>query len=126
MQPLKSFSDVDYICLCDRDLEPKDQTVWTLTPLTVEQEAFLDDNVQLNGQLQYGTIALHVLNMGLTKVKNFGKVTFAREKDGFVYPGKMTPWKSDILRKIPIAQRRELSAKIRALADITEEELKNS
>jgi hypothetical protein len=126
MQPLQSFSDFEYICLCDRKLPEKEQTVWTLTSLTIEQEAFLDDNVQINGQMQYGTISLHVLNMGLKKVKNFGKVIFSRDKDGFEYPGKMTPWKSDILRKIPIAQRRELSAKIRALADIEEDELKNS
>ena len=131
MKPVQLFSEFDYVCMCDRTLPEKEQTVFVLTSLTVEQEAFLDDNMQSDkGTLKYGTIILHVLNMGVKQVKNFKsgdkEIKFKRDEKGMVYPGGATPWKSEFLQKIRIQERREISAKIRSLGFVEDEEAKNS
>lgn len=130
MQAVQKFAEFDYVCLCDRDLPEAQQTVWTLKSLTVEQEAFLDDNIQGANGLKYGTNILSVLNMGLHKVRNFkdGKkdVKLERDKDGFEYPGRIRAFKEGVLDKVAIQERRELAAKIRNIGVIEEEDAKNS
>lgn len=131
MKPVQLFSEFDYVCMCDRKLPEKEQTIFVLTSLTVEQEAFLDDHMQSDtGSLQYGTIILHVINMGIKQVKNFKsgvkEIKFKRDEKGTDYPGGVKPWKSEFLQKIGIRERRELSAKIRALGFVEEDEAKNS
>jgi len=129
MKPVQAFSEFDYICLADRKEPEKDQTIFVLTNLTVEQEAYIDDNVQGENGLKYGTVILDVLNMGLKQVKNFKdgnkEIKFKRDEKGMKYPGEMTPWKSEFLFKIPVKSRREISAKIRSLGIIEDEEAKN-
>jgi len=130
MKPVQAFSEFDFVCTSDLKEPEKDQTIFVLTSLTVEQEAYIDDHVQGEDGLKYGTVILDVLNMGLKQVKNFNsgktQIKFKRDEKGMTYPGGITPWKSEFLSKIPVKDRREISAKIRSLGTIEDEEAKNS
>lgn len=131
MKPVQIFSEFDFVCLCDKKIKNKDlHTIFVLQNLTVEQEAYLDDNMEGDpGKMRYGSTILDALHMGLKKVKNFKEgeksVIFKRNEDGELLPGDVYPWKLEHLQRIPVAQRREICAKIRSLG-ITEGESKNS
>lgn len=131
MRPVQIFSEFDYVCLCDRKLPESEQTIFVLTSLTIEQDAYLEDHMEGEiGKAKYGTVIINALHMGLKGVKNFrnGKkeIKFKRDENGFEFPGKLRPWRSEFLQRIAIPERRELVTKIRALGTIEEAELKNS
>jgi len=132
LKPVQIFSEFDFVLPDDQKLKKEEQTVFVLQSLTVEQEAFLDDTIEgeVPGQMKYGSTILNVLHMGLKGVKNFppgGKqIKFARDETAEKLPGDVHPWKSSCLQRIDVQSRRLISAKIRSLSQITEEESKNS
>jgi len=130
MKPASIFKEIDYVCLCDRDLKKEEQTVFVVGSLTVEQEAYLDDIAEGEaGTVKYGTIILETLHMGLKKVKNFKdgnkSIKFERDEKGPVMPGDVHPWKTECMQRIALKERREICTFIRGLSALSEEELKN-
>lgn len=131
MRPASVFKELDYVCICDRELKKEEQTIFVVGSLTVEQEAHLDDIAEgAPGEIKYGTIILEALHMGLKKVKNFKdgtkSIKFERDENGPILPGDLHPWKSECLQKIALQERREICTFIRGMSGLTEEELKNS
>jgi len=123
----------DYICKDDRKLPKKDQTVFKLAHLTIEQEADLDDQlgrVTDDGyQVSIGSTALLALHYGLKDVRNLdvdGKeVELKRDERAKKLKGGVRPWRSDCLSAIPKTARTELSDAIKEGGELTGEERKN-
>ena len=133
MKPVQIFSEYDFVCPEDENEPVEEQAVFTICNLTVEQDAFLDDTIQGDVGLKFGSNILHVLNMGLKKIKWTAKIKgksvemkFERDPKGMSYPGNATPWKSKHLQQIPLRIRRIVAAKIRSLGELEEAEVKNS
>lgn len=132
MKPVQIFSEFEYVCMCDRQLPEAEQTVFILTSLTVEQDAYLDDHMEGDefGKAAYGTVILNSLHMGLKGVKNFKagnkELKFKRDEKGAEFPGRIRAWRSEDLQKIALKERREICTKIRGLGDIEVKEAKNS
>lgn len=131
MKPVQIFAESEYICECDRDLPEAEQTIFILCSLTIEQEAFIDDDMlDIHGKMKSGTLYNNLLNLGLKGVRNFKankkEIKFKRDEKGVDLPGRLKPWNSKDLQRIPIRQRREIGAKIRTLGEIGDDEAKNS
>lgn len=117
---------VDYIPECDRELPKEEQTIFELTQLTAEEQAFLQD---LSGAT--GTQISVALNLGLAGARNFydsngDPVVFKRDGEKRVIIGKKRPWLDSVLTLIPPVVRDELAAQIGKGVGISEAVAKNS
>lgn len=125
MKSVNPEATLDYVPDCDRALDPKDQTVFELTNLTEEEQAFLKDLAGAPGsQINY---ALH---LGLAGAKNFStangqEIEWKRDNSKKAIIGRKKPW-LNVLSYIPHTVRDELAARIFRGVDLEEDERKNS
>jgi len=137
MKAISPKTTFDYVCKCDRDLPKEDQTIWELSHLTAEQEAYLEDRTgALNNdggyQVSVGSVNLIALHMGLKGVRGFydengNKADLVRdERKAKKLPGGLRPWTDKSLSMIHKDERDELADVIRQTGVLDEEELKNS
>jgi hypothetical protein len=125
MKPAVFIKEQEYICKCDRNEKPENQTKFVIGSLTVEQEAFVSDNSDgYDGSTKYGSLILLRLHLGLHRVVNFD-AKMERDKNAPALPGGVQPWTSDSLFNIPEPERREICMKIRTINEIQVEEAKN-
>jgi len=121
MKGISTKDTYEYICLEDRDLDKKDQTIFVLNYLTIEQEAHIDDKlgcVTDDGyQVSIGSTALLALHYGINEVKNLPvgvkELILARDLSKKKLKGGLRPWHLDGLSCIKKATRTELAEIIR-------------
>ena len=124
-----TLDEYEIVATGDEAKKPEDQTVFSVTTLTFEQDTFIEN--QISEGVGEGTILANVLNMGLKGVKNLkgdgGTVELERQevKEGELLPGKVAPWKNESISRIPILQRSILSKQIRFGNQLTGKEVKN-
>ena len=126
MLALNPAAPYTYVCKADRALAPELQTVWTLKPLSVAEQALVDDSfgkyVDGNMQVTTGSQHLTALRIGLQAVSNFNSDTgvalpLVKDSSGMV--------SEDFLSRIPKDARTELARVIIAGGTLTEIEAKN-
>jgi len=137
MKAVAPSQSIDFVIPDEMKLPKEEQTVFVITPLTVDQQQILDDNSGYTGEggyyLTVGKSNLLALHMGLKEVRNLpdenGKdVVLERDptrlKNSFPVVGR--PWTTESLGKIPIEARDIVARKIKDGATLEKSELKNS
>lgn len=122
-----SLDNYTWIAPVDHKLEKKDQTVWTLSGLTYEQDIWIENNTDV---LPQGDILNAILQMGLQGVANLksngSEVEFEKDsKTKVSFPLEGLPWSSVSLSRIPSLVRATICKQIRWGSQLDENELKN-
>lgn len=125
MKAVNPSAVADYILECDKDLKKEDQTIWKISQLTSEEQAFIKD---LAGAP--GTQIEAACHLGLAGADNFcdangDMIIWKRDSSKRALVGKKFPW-LNVLSTIPLTQRDELAARIMKGAILEDEERKNS
>lgn len=131
MKPRKRTITREYVCECDRDLPVGEQTVITLSELTVAEKAVLKDLMQVNSDQQIcmnlGTKTLYAWHFGVKSVRNFDGVELERdEKKAFIGNTGKRPWRADILDQFEDKEIEEVADEILGDIELKGEEVKNS
>ena len=127
----------EIVCPWEKNLPVEEQTIFVISNLSAEQEAFLDDNLGYQGDVGYvltlGKANLLALHMGLKEVKNLlgddgENLTLKRDeskaKNGI--PGVGRPWEMKGINEIAKRARDYVSTQIKEGAKLDEAEAKNS
>lgn len=129
------FDEQTYILECDKNKPKEKQRSVIYGYLTVSQDALLDDmqSEVIDGgfRLNTGKVNLMALNLGLKKMVNFfdnkgNQITLERDQTKKnILPVVGRPWKEEALQWIPKYERLCISERIKAGANLDEEEVKN-
>jgi len=114
-----SLEHIDFILECDRELQPEEQTVFKLAPLTSKQVLNLRDKIKFKGTevVNQGTVVYLYATLGLVGWSNFKNsagddVPFGKNMD-------------DNLKLVPLLYLMEMFTELDKLSNITDADSKN-